>query len=77
MTLNKASQYQLNQLALEGKIKLEKQEKFDGGFYCGTYYTFRNLDNSFIHTFYSTSGFGLQVDTVELRGYVYTNCPVS
>lgn len=79
MVLTTSSQFDLNQLAIEGKILLEKHEKLDNGFYCGTFYTFRNLDGSFIHTFYSTAGFGLQVDNVPLRGYVYwaNNCPVS
>lgn len=66
--LSTSSQYDLNKLAIEGKIAVEKQEKTDNGFYCGTYYTFRNLDGSFIHTFYSTAGFGLQCDSIDLHG---------
>jgi hypothetical protein len=67
-----SSPHDLNQMAIQGKIICTKEEKLDNGFYCGTWYHFYNKDHSFIHSYFSSAGFGLSFDKIQLKGSIKT-----
>lgn len=62
MTLQQLIQksgFDLNSLAIQNKINLNKIEKLDNGYYCGTWYCFSTLSGEKIKNSYVPSGFGI------------------